>query len=104
MKKTFLGLFMLTLLLPSSVGAFYNNDSFWNSYQAQPVWFNQDNNGGFYGELADGMTFTQKPIANVYSLRIHKFSVGDNYFYISDKGVIRASGDLAAISIYLSLG
>lgn len=103
MKTTFLGLFVTAFLFPSLVGAFYDNNSFWNSYQSQPVWFTQDSNGGFYGETADGMKFTQKPIANVFSLRIHKFSVGEVFFYISDKGVIRANGDLVAISIYFSI-
>lgn len=103
MKKTFLGLFVTAFLFPSLVGAFYDNNSFFSSYQSQPVWFTQDSNGGFYGEMADGMKFTQKPITNVFSLRIHKFSIGEAYFYMSDKGLINAESDLAAISIYFSI-
>jgi hypothetical protein len=103
MKTTFLGIFVYAVLFPSLVGAFYNNDNFENSLQSQPAWFNGDNNGGFYGETVDGQSFTQKPIPNAYQLRIHKFSIGDAYFYISDKGVFKARGDLAAISIYFSL-
>lgn len=103
MKTTFLGFFMIAFLFPSLAGAFYDNSLFDNSYQSQPVWFTQDSDGGFYGEMMDGQKFTQKPIANDYMLRIHKFSMGTAFFYVSDKGVIRAKGDLAAISIYLSL-
>ncbi len=69
----------------------------------KPVWFLQDETGGFYGETESGMTLTQKTIVAPYSLRIQRFNIGDIFFYVSDKGVIEASNDLVAVSIYLSL-
>lgn len=94
---------ILGLCLPSFSAAFYSNDTFFDSYQAEPAWFQQDDNGGFFGETVDGFTFAQKSIVGNFSGRIQKFSIGEAYFYVSDKGIIIASGDLSAISIYLSI-
>jgi hypothetical protein len=72
--------------------------------QEKPVWFAADTMGGFYGATESGYTFTQRPVANEWGIRIHKFMIGTTFFYISDRGVIDAPDDLAALSIYFSLG
>lgn len=96
-------MFLVTALNPVAVSAFYDEDSFWNSTHEQPAWFVSDDSGGFFGETVNGTVFTQRPVANDINLRLHKFVIGTAYFYISDRGIIRAKSDLSAISIYLTL-
>jgi hypothetical protein len=59
--------------------------------------------GGFAGTLENGATFTQVPIVNNQSYRLHKFSTQQVHFYVSDQGVFAAANDLAALSIYTYL-
>lgn len=103
MKKMLLGLLLMVMLDPNPGSAFYDQDSFWNSPHDQPAWFEMDKEGGFYGETISGATFTQRAVVNKSNLRLQKFVIGTAYFYISDKGVIRAENDLTAVSIYFTL-
>ena len=58
----------------------------------------------FVGETIAGHPFTQYRIVSAPDIRIHKFVLADNYFYVSDRGLFEADGDLQAVSIYLTLG
>lgn len=68
-----------------------------------PAWFKADGQGGFYGETETGLAFTQHAIVTNNSVRLHKFSIASDFFYITDRGVIEAGDDLEALSIYFSL-
>lgn len=80
----------------------YTNDNFWSSTHDVPVKFWQDELGNFYGFTESGKIFTQVNIANDFGVRLQKFSIDEAYFYISDKGIIKADDDLSALSIYLT--
>lgn len=56
----------------------------------------------FSGVTVSGYVFNQYRIVSDASIRIHRFTVADRFFYISDHGVIEAENDLSAISIYLT--
>jgi hypothetical protein len=78
----------------------YSNENFFSSYHYKPITFTLGPSGSFTGTLANGSTFTQAPVVNERSIRLHKFTVDDAFFYTSDKGFFRASSDLIALSIY----
>lgn len=80
----------------------YTNDNFWTSEHDQPLSFSRDSWGNFYGVTLTGKFFSQTNIENQYGIRLQKFSIDQAYFYISDRGVIRAESDLVALSIYLT--
>lgn len=102
MKKITLFSLLGLLILPIGVMAF-SATSIDNPILAEkPVWFEQDDFGGFYGETESGLSFTQRTIVNDYSIRLHKFTISDTFWYITDRGVIEAGNDLVAISIYLA--
>ncbi len=102
MKELLLYTIFGFFLLPNTVGAYYTQDTYWSSEHEQPAWFESDSKDGFYGETVGGTYFTQNPIINSSNIRLHKFAIGSAFFYISDKGIIKADGDLNAVSIYLS--
>jgi len=59
-------------------------------------------NGTVVGATVSGIPFRQRNIANEYGIRLQRFEIGLAYWYISDRGIIWAESDLAALSIYLS--
>lgn len=67
-----------------------------------PAWLVSDSFGGFYGETKTGLLFTQQSIVNDYSIKLHKFTISETFWYVTDRGVIEAGNDLVAISIYLA--
>jgi len=69
----------------------------------RPVYFAQDGKGGFFGQTETGKQFTQRVITNDLNVRLHKFTIADYSFYISERGIINAQSDTAALSIYFSL-
>jgi len=81
----------------------YTPETFTTTSQAAPVWFEADNSGGFYGETTDGTPFTQMVVVPDSGVHLERFAIGLVYFYVSDKGIINASDDLVALSIYLAL-
>jgi len=81
----------------------YTAENFWLLPHTQPVWFEADQNGGFYGETIDGVSFSQSLITNDAGIRLQRFTIGTANIYISDKGVIDAPNDLTAVSMYLAL-
>ena len=94
-------LFAVVFVIPFlSHAAIYTNENFLFSYHYKPVSFSLTANGGFIGTLENGAEFQQVPILTDPSVRLHKFTVDNAYFYISDKGTIQASNNLAALSIY----
>ncbi len=103
MKKSWAVLFVLVVLFPYSTDAFYDMNNFWTSVHEAPAWFESDGVGGFYGATVAGTLFTQNPVLIDSGVRMHKFAIGEAFFYISDKGVIRAENDLRALSIYFTL-
>jgi hypothetical protein len=103
MKSGLTILLLGALSLPVTAAAFYTNQNFWTTAHEAPAWFESDGAGGFYGETEEGTMFTQKPVTNSFNIKLHKFSIDAAYFYISDKGVIKAPNDLIALSIYFTL-
>lgn len=91
---------VLLCLSPRSGGAYYTYENFFSVPHEPPAWFLMDNYGGFYGETIGGHAFSQKPITNDFGIRLHKFSIGTAFFYVSDRGVIAAESDVKALSIY----
>ncbi len=88
--------------LSAEIPTSYTNDNIFTSEHDRPVSLFQDGNGGFFGYTATGFYYSQKPVTNTIGIRLHKFSIDQAYFYMSDKGLIEAKDDLVAISIYLS--
>ena len=106
MKSVFLSLFLALFLLPYMVSAdipdSYTNGNIFTSEHDAPVSISFDGSGGFYGHTNTGQYYTQTPIENTFGVRIHKFTIGEAYFYMSDRGLITAEDDLTAFSVYFS--
>jgi len=106
MLKNVIGIVALLSITFPNFGQAYGLSALANHplLSEKPTWFLQDDDSGFYGETENGYTFTQKNVANAYSIRLQRFSIGDIFFYVSDRGIIEAQSDLAAVSVYLTLG
>ena len=100
----FVSVLVLAAALPVSaqIPETYTNDNFWSSEHDQPLSFSRDSWGNFYGVTVSGKFFAQVHIDNDFGIRLQKFSIDQAYFYVSDRGIIRADTDLVALSIYLS--
>ena len=83
---------LLLLLIPISVLA----------YQPRPVSFEFNTEGEAFGILEDGSEFSQTNVATDLGIRLQRFQWGEEFWYVSDKGVIYADYDMQAFSIYLS--
>jgi hypothetical protein len=68
----------------------------------RPTYFWQDSLGNFHGTTESGKAFSQVAVTMEPTIRLHKFSIDEAFFYISDQGVIWADSDLAALSIYVT--
>jgi hypothetical protein len=86
-----------------AVPSIYTPDSFITSYHDRPLSFERDRFGNFSGVTESGKTFTQTYVASTISVRLQRFSIDDTSFYISDRGIINASSDIEALSIYLTI-
>lgn len=102
MKKITLFILWLSLVLPGGVMAYGVTDIQNPLLDQAPAWLMSDSLGGFYGETETGLLFTEQSVVNDYSIKLHKFTISDTFWYITDKGVIEAENDLVAISIYLA--
>jgi len=80
----------------------YTQENFRSTPHEQPTTFTATDTGGFIGVTEGGRAFTQTPVMNDHSVRLHKFSIDESFHYISDRGVIFASDDLAALSVYFT--
>ncbi len=94
--------FIVIGLLPV-VSLAYTEEEFYTQPHPKPLYFIEDGSGGFYGVTENNITFTQTPVINNQGIRLHKFSIGEVIFYVSDKGIIQARSDLIAVSKYFSL-
>lgn len=65
-------------------------------------WFVVNDDGSAWGQLESGITFTQLNVSNQLGVRLQKFIIEDAYWYITDRGVIYADGDIEALSVYLT--
>ncbi len=97
-------MYAIPLTVLGAIPDVYTNDNFLTSTHEQPVSFTYDGFGGFYGYTVSGRLFTQTPVINTMGVKLQKFSIDKAFFYMSDKGQIWAKNDLAAISIYLTMG
>ncbi len=98
-------LIVLGAIMPASSHAYFTLENFSLSGEhPAPKSFTTDGAGGFWGVTTDNRLFTQRPIINDQGIKLHKFTIDDAYFYISDRGVFLAHSDLVALSIYYSLG
>ena len=88
----------------ASIPAVYTNDNIWTSTHDQPVSFERDLEGNFFGYTQTGKSFSQINIENSLNIRLQKFSIDEAFFYVSDRGIITANSDIVALSIYLTLG
>lgn len=101
--------FVGVILFYSSLSAYaaeipktYTNENFWNSPHDQPVSFTQDGAGNFSGVTASGKMFTQRNVLNQVGIRLQRFAIDEAFFFVSDKGIIVATNDIMALSIYLN--
>lgn len=67
-----------------------------------PTHFTVDRAGQAAGVTEGGIMFSQTNVVNELDVRLQKFSIGPLFWYISDRGVIFADTDLAALSIYMT--
>lgn len=104
MKNLYAFLLITIAWLPAVAVGFYDMDNFWTTAHEAPAWFETDGAGGYYGATVAGTAFSQHPIFTNSGVRLHKFAIGTAFFYISDRGVIKAKNDLHALSIYFTLG
>lgn len=70
--------------------------------QAPVESFNIDVNGEVTGQLTNGIKFTQTNVVNDVT-RLQRFQLEDAFWYVTDKGEIKAESDLAALSKYLAI-
>jgi hypothetical protein len=71
-------------------------------YSAVPQSFVVHNSDYITGVTTNGLLFSQHRIVSASDIRIHKFSIAQSFFYISDRGIIEAPDDLRALSMYLA--
>lgn len=99
---TIVHLLSFPYLSQAAIPAIYTNENFWTSEHDKPVSVTQDALGNFFGTTVTGKQFGQIIIENSFSIRLQKFSIDEAFFYISDRGIIKASTDITALSIYLT--
>ena len=95
------------LLLPTSVGASpipatYTAANFTEAVHDRPQEFTQDAAGNFFGVTATGKAFTQQYVTTSIAVRLQRFTIDEVSFYVSNQGIINASSDIQALSVYLS--
>lgn len=95
--------FLLVNPVQAAIPDHYTNENFWSTEHDVPVSFSQDSEGNFYGFTATGKSFRQVIIENDLGIRLHRFSIDSAFYYISDKGIIVAPSDMAALVTYLSM-
>jgi hypothetical protein len=71
-------------------------------YSAVPQSFTVHTPDYITGVTTNGLFFSQHRIVSTPDVRIHKFSIAESFFYISDRGIIEAPNDLRALSMYLA--
>lgn len=87
----------------TSLAYIYDTTNIHYAYHEAPASFSVDESGDTLGATVSGIPFRQYSIASNYGIRLQRFEIGLAYWYVSDRGVIWAESDLAALSVYLSL-
>ena len=95
-------LWPLSVFATTSVPTAYTNDNFLHRVHDAPTTFTRDAQGNFSGVTKTGKRFYQRVVTNTLSVRLQRFSIDEAAFYMSDRGLIWADTDTAALSIYLS--
>lgn len=88
----------------AAVPTIYTNANFYSSAHDAPASLFQYMTGGFYGYTVTGKFYEQLPVYNEFGVHMQRFSIDEAYFYVTDRGTIDATDDLAAVSIYFSRG
>lgn len=96
-------LLLTALPVSAAVPMVYSNDNFYTAEHDAPVSFSRDAFGNFSGHTVSGKLFTQTAVVSDIHVRLQRFSIDSAYFYISSYGLITATSDLEALSIYLAL-
>ena len=92
---------LLPVLVHAETTVRYDQTNFWTLEHEVPATFTRTTLGGFYGYTTSGRMFRQEPVlAATTDVRLHRFEIDDAFFYISDRGIITATSDLGALSIY----
>ncbi|MBA4307011.1 MAG: hypothetical protein C0429_09780 [Sphingopyxis sp.] len=65
-------------------------------------YFVVEENGESWGFLTSGVQFTQRNVSNELGARLQRFQLEDAYWFVTDKGVIEATTETEALSIYLT--
>lgn len=109
MKYAHRGLLVALLLLTpvfseAAIPALYTNDNFWTSEHDKPLNFTVDAFGNFEGVTETGKTFRQTVVPNTGSVRLQRFSIDEAFYYVSDKGIIKALSDEEALALYSQMG
>lgn len=80
----------------------YTNETYFALEHEKPAFFVGDGMGGFTGMTESNRPFFQRNILNALDVKLHRFEIDSAFFYISDRGIIYANDDVAALSIYLT--
>lgn len=98
------GIALAVLFFPAGTShAFtYDQTNIDRTYHEAPRSFEFAPDGSASGETVSGIPFRQYRVTNSAEVRLHRFEVGLAFWYVSDRGIIRAENDLAALSIYLA--
>lgn len=91
---------VMWLAFPPASGAYFLTSPL---LEEKPVSITMVSPEYFTGYTEGGYSYTQKRIVADAAVRIHKFTIADTEFYMSDRGLILAQSDIEAISIYLAL-
>lgn len=91
---------VMWLVFPPESGAYFHTSPL---LEEKPVSITMVSPEYFTGYTEGGYAYTQKHIVADTTVRIHKFTIADTGFYMSDRGLILAQSDIEAVSIYLSL-
>jgi hypothetical protein len=104
-KTSFIAVIVFAGLLPATATAqTYSNDTFWSTQHAKPESFTVTSTGEAYGTTTTGIAFRQVNVVTNSDVRLQRFQIQEAYFYVSDRGVIRADNSTQALSMYIARG
>lgn len=93
--------FALAFPVEAAIPTTYTNDNFLTAIHDRPASFSRLADGSFMGVTESGKTFTQRPVIADMHVGLECFSIDEARFYVSNLGLITASTDTVALSIYL---
>ncbi len=104
MRRSLSFILLASIALPGlALGFEYTNGNVGMVYHEAPAEFAVSADGEAYGRTVSGIAFSQTNVTTNSAVRLQRFSIGSAFWYVSDHGVIWATSDLEALSIYLSL-